>query len=384
MAQLVWSGSVDFEVAQGGKDSHFVSNELATDYRNAHLSISQFNIFTQAQIDDQFSFNARLQWDTWGTGLLGKMRLSLAYLNWADENTPLSLSVGRFIMPFGLYPRRQLAADNLFAQAPLVYGYFINISEIHGFWPMAGNTGIYGNDDVGVNTIYLGGYSTGGMLNLNLIPDRINWEVALTNAAAASPAEYTNLSNYGLISRLGFQPLIFWQQGISAGYGSFIQKHISNQSWGKLERFRQLVLGTDLVVGYSYFELSGEFVYSIWNVPAYTQMQYVVETPWTLAEFKLKNYGAYLDLKYEPSFLTGCYLAVRYDILQFEKYTHPTATTEITLNPWDHDVYRYGVALGYKLSRQVLLKLCYMDQEIKNIYPQPEDYAFRAMLTATF
>ncbi len=371
-------------MAQGGRDSRFVGNELAADFRNAHLAIAQFNIFAFAQIDQQFSFNARLQWDTWGSGLLGKTRLSLAFLNWSAANSPFSFSIGRFMMPFGLYPRRQLAADNLFGQAPLLYGYFINISETHGLWPLAGNTGVYGTDDVGITTVYLGGYSTGGMISLSLIPDIMNLDIAMTNGALASPAEYTNLANFGLVGRFSFQPLIFWQQGISAGYGSFMQKSLYNQGWSNLERFNQKIFGTDLVIGYSYFELSGEIAYSIWNVPAYTQLQYVLESSGNLAEFELKNYGAYLDLKYEPPFITGSYLAVSYDILNFEKFGHPPASPVVLMNPWDHNVTRYSVAIGYKISRNILFKLSYMDQQIKNLDPDPDDFAARAIITASF
>jgi hypothetical protein len=74
-----------------------------------------------------------------------------------------------------------------------MYGYFINISEKRGFWPIAGNTGVYddGSSDVGVTTAYFGAYVTGASFNWILVPNRVNVEVAITNAALASTlAEY--------------------------------------------------------------------------------------------------------------------------------------------------------------------------------------------------
>ena len=385
LAQVEFNGTLDLEVSKGGKQSKFITNEIANDYQNPHLSISQLNLFAFAQVNDDFFVNVRLQWDTWGSGKLNREpRISLAVLSWEPEESSIGLSVGRFISPFGLYPRRILAADNLFAHAPLGYGYFINISDQRGFWPKVGDSGIYGPNDVGLTTVYFGGYSTGFMLNWIIVPQLFNIDVAVTNAAIASQADYTNLANMGGIIRLGFQPLIYWQQGLSLSYGSFMQRDGININYDDLEQYIQTVIATDIILAHSYFELSGEFIYSLWYVPMFIGTGFIEEEPRKLQNMNLENYSAYLDFKIEPPFLTGAYIAFRYDILRFQDSGDLKDINSKNFNPWDNDVTRFSIAVGYKFARPVLLKLAYMDQKTENLDPDPEDYVYRAILTVSF
>ncbi|MEJ2545777.1 MAG: hypothetical protein P8Y99_17070, partial [Calditrichaceae bacterium] len=53
-------------------------------------------------------------------------------------------------------------------------------------------------------------------------------------------------------------------------------------------------------------------------------------------------------------------------------------------NPWDNDVTRYSVAVGYKFARSILLKIAYMDQKTENVVTDPEDYTIRSILTVSF
>lgn len=385
MAQVEINGTLDLSVSQGGKESRFITNELANEFQNLHMSIYQLNLFVFAQVTDDFFVNVRLQWDTWGTGKLNREpRLSLAVISWEPEESSIGLSIGRFISPFGLYPRRSLSADNLFAHAPLGYGYFINISDQRGYWPKAGDSGIYGPDDVGLTTVYFGGYNTGFMLNWVIVPNLFSIDAAITNAAIASQSDYTNLANMGGIIRLGFQPIIYWQQGISLSHGSFMQRDGININYDELEQYSQTVLGTDLILAHSYFELSGEFLYSMWQVPMFIGTGFIEEEPLKLQKMKLENYSAYLDFKIEPPFITGAYIAFRYDMLNFLNSDDLKDINSKNFNPWDNDVTRYSVAVGYKFARPVLLKIAYMDQTTANLDPDPEDYVYRAILTVSF
>jgi len=383
-AQVELGGLIDFEVMSGGRDSRFHVNEIASDYRKPHVAISEFNFFLFSELNENFSFDARLKWDIWGTGKTGTLKIPLAMLSWEPENSRVSLSLGRFISPFGLYPRRQLSMDNLFAAAPLAYGYFINISDKRGFWPKAGNTGTYGSDDVGLTTVYYGGYSTGLLSGLTIIPDRLRLDIAVSNTAPASQEHYTNRMSGGVAARIGFQPFIFWQQGISAGFGRFIQKTDMNSLLGNREQYTQSLIGTDIILAYSYFELSGEAIYSYWKVPGFADGNIILNADSSATIFHLENYGAYAALKYEPSFLTGAYVAVGFDVLGFIKLKSTGYPASVAGKAWDDDVQRYSIAIGYKISREVNFKLAWMDQKTKNIKPDPQDYNIRGMVIVTF
>jgi hypothetical protein len=384
LAQVELNGTVDFEVSKGGEDSQWINNEIANEFRHPHLAIHQLNFFVFGQITDDFFVNTRVQFDTWGSGKLNDPRISLAMLGWEPEDSDWALSVGRYISPFGLYPRRILAADNLFTHAPLAYGYFINISDTRGYWPGAGNSGIYGPDDVGLTTVYFGGYNTGILLSWIVAQELFNIDIAITNAAITSQSDYTNLANLGGIVRFGFQPFIYWQQGISLSYGSFMQADGINSNYEKLEEYTQAVAATDLILAHSYFELSGEFIYSLWNVPMFSGGAFIEESPGDLQKINLHNYSAYADLKYEPPFFTGSYIAVRYDILRFLDSDDLNDVDSENYNPWDNNVTRYSVSIGYKFARSILLKIAYMDQETENLEKDPEDYTYRAILTVSF
>jgi hypothetical protein len=383
-AQVQLNGSVDLEVSYGGENSSFVKNEIVNEFRNPHLGINQFNLFLFADLGSDFFFNGRLQWDTWGTGKLNPARLSLAFLSWEPLDMPVNISVGRFINPFGLYPRRQLASENAFVNGPLAYNYFINISDTRGFWPAAGQSGAYGSDDVGLTTLYLGGYATGAMADWIVSENNLNVTVGITNAALTSPRNYTNLQNAAVIGRIGFSPFIFWQHGISFSYGSFLQKNAVNASFDRLERFRQMVIGTDWVMAYTYFELSGEFIYAKWDVPGSTASGFKTNFTGELATFSLTNYSYYVDLKYEPPIFTGAYIAARYEAMVFEKYDHPATLSQIPLNPWDNNLMRYSFALGYKISRSVLIKAAVSDQKYEDSIIDNDEITVRSILTFSF
>ena len=100
-----------------------------------------------------------------------------------------------------------------------------------------------------------------------------------------------------------------------------------------------------------------------------------------------KNYSYYIDLKFEPSFLPGSYIAARYEELKFVQYKEGTgyyqSTPGVQFN-WGEDIRRYSVALGYKFSPNVLFKIAFADQEYLNNVWQPKAYSFRSMLSTSF
>jgi len=392
-AQIELGGLVDFEVAKGGKDSAFDVNNLTNEYKEPHLAINQFNLFLYSQINANWYINTRLQFDTWGTGQLNSMRLSLAELNWEPEDSPFRISIGRFVNPFGLYPQRQLSVSNLFLNTPLAYGSGLNITSSHGYtfnydstYSTNQNYG-YGYSSGRLSTISYAGYTTGIQFSWLLFPEVMNLDLVLSNAAPASQSHYTNLANWAGMARLSFQPAIYWQQGVSLSRGSFMESSEVNSDFSNLESFSQTLLGTDWILAYSLFELSGEFIYSMWKVPGFDTDGFVVDKWDNLKKFDLENYSYYFDLKYEPSFLSGSFLALRFEELKFVKYEEEqgyySTTPGVSFN-WGSDVRRYSIAFGYKISTDVLFKIAYSDQEYSASGWSPEAYTLRAMLSAGF
>ncbi len=380
-AQIELSGSADFELAAGGEDSRFVTNEINNEFRRPHLSIRELNLFLFSDLGNNFSFTGRLQWDIWGSGRLNPLRITLAALSW--EAGRVGLTVGRFVNPFGLYPRRQLSSTGSFINAPLAYGYFINISDTRGFWPAARTVGQYGREDVGLTMNYFGGYVTGGLFNWVIIPQGMDVALAVTNAAPASQQDYTNLQNLGATLRLGFQPAIFWQQGISVSHGSFMRRATVNTNFDRFEKYRQTLLGTDIVFAFSYFELSGELLYALWDVPASDNNGFQIAPDGNPEQYRLTNWSAYLDARIELPFWPGSYMAGRYERMVFDRFTPPFGSSLVSTNPWDDSLIRYSFALGYRLARPVLLKFAFSEQIYDDRTLRRDDWTLRLVLNVS-
>ncbi|MDW8020666.1 MAG: hypothetical protein RMI34_11415 [Chloroherpetonaceae bacterium] len=386
--KLELSGELDLEFRMGGSESNFITNEIPNEFRYPHAVINQFNAFFFSELAEKWTFNGRVQLDIWGSGRLNQPRITLAAVTY-EPSQQFSASAGRLISPFGLYARRQLLSQNLFAAAPLMYGYFINISEKRGFWPIAGNTGAYddGSSDVGVTTAYFGAYVTGASFNWIVIPNGMNLQVAITNAALASTLPNTNLANAAVVARVGIQPAIWWQQGVSISYGSFMNVDSVNaiaRENNPLERYRQLLIGTDFIFAYLWFELSGELMLSQWSVPKFSDGQFIRVNQGSsrLQTYNLMNYGGYVDFKFEPPFLTGSYVAFRAERIAFEPFDDPITGARTY---WDRGVTRLSAAIGYKLSRNVVLRAAYSDQRTDGDRRlDPDDWTFRALLIVLF
>lgn len=380
LAQIQLNGSLRLEVPSGGSDSSFLTNEINNEFRNPHLAIAQINAFLFAPISDQFFFEGRVQMDVWGTGELNPPRVTLANITWDNPDNNYTISAGRFVSPFGFYSKRQLATDRVFVATLLGYDYFINISDQRGFWPQAGNSGTYTQTDVGLTTAYFGGYATGAKTFWEIEPNKWTLEVAITNGTPATQLDYSNLANIAGIARLTYKPAIYWEQGLSLSYGNFMELDQVNQGVRQdnpLEQYRQFIAGIDFKFGYSYFEVVGEVIYSNWSVPSFNNGFFRFDEGNQLAEYNLSNAAANIDIKYEIPRLTGSYVAVRAERLQFFEANDPQSDNSIK---WDDDVTRLTGVAGYKISRNIIGKVSYSDQT-------PFDgskYALRIQVSAFF
>ncbi|MEO1022564.1 MAG: hypothetical protein AAFW89_08470 [Bacteroidota bacterium] len=378
-AQLELNGDFNIGFTSAGEQSSFVTNFVPNDFRYAHFSIPQINLFAFAPINNQFFFQARLQTDTWGTGELSLPRFTLANITWENPNRPLSVTAGQFITPVGFYSDRNLLIDRTFLDLPLMYSYFVNISDQRGFWPTAGNQGAYTTNDVGLTSIYFGSYTTGAMIDWEIEEDKIRLEAALTAVAPASDREYTNLANAAFQSHITYIPSIEWQLGLSASYGSFFQQTPINATFrdvNALEQYRQLLAGIDVRYAIGYWEIVAEGLFSHWNVPGFVGGSFQVEGD-RLVEYQLSNIGTNIDIRFEPPFLTGSFIAARYDRLTFLDADDPLNSGTLE---WDEDVERISGAFGYKLGRNTEFKLSFSDQT-------PFDtsrYSFQAVISAFF
>lgn len=380
-SQIQLNGSVDFEISAGGEDSRFITNQISSKYKQANLAVTQLNVFAFAPITDQLFFESRIQLDTWGNGDLNPPRTSLASLIWDNPENDYVIRFGRFISPFGFYPKRQLSTDRVFVNHPLGYSYFTNISDIRGFWPQAGNNtnAEYQVGDVGLPSLYFAGYVTGIGTSWDLISNKVSLDVAITNGTPITIKDRASLSNLAVTSRLQYNQSIFWSQGVSASFGNFLQADAINETVrenNNFQKYTQLLLGTDTKIEFTYFQIIAEVIYSRWKTPAFIGNSFHVDQN-KLVEYDLSNFSGNIDFKYELPSLTGSFIALRAEHLLFLEADDPGTTNTLQ---WDQDVSRITGVFGYKLDRNILAKLSFSEQgEFDG-----SEYALRFQISAFF
>lgn len=381
-SQVQINGTFDAGFSSGGKSSAFISNGISHEYRYLHFSIPQINLLLFAPINDNWFFEARLQSDTWGEGTLRYPRFTLGNITYSDPDKSYSLSAGRFISTFGFYPSRNLTIDRTFIELPLAYSYYISMSDIYGYWDQARYQNGYSYSDGLMTTVYYGGYSTGFRWDWEISENKVNLQTSITTVAPGSSRDYSNLGNLAIQSRLILNPSIEWQIGFSGAHGSFMQYDPDINDAARqatpLEQFRQTVFGMDIRYGFGFWEIIAETIYSRWKVPEYLNGDFEYEGT-ELEEYHYSNFGANIDIKFEPPFLTGSYIAFRADHLNFIE-ENPVAGNMYGTKDWDKDKFRFTGAFGYKISRNVEAKILVSEQT-------PFDYslyAFKTVVTAFF
>lgn len=362
-AQIDLGAGIDVEHRVGGADSRFLTNEIASASQKPHFALHQVNLFAFSDIGEAFFFEGRLQIDDFGDEGLNPPRVGLAYLGWEPQNQSVSVSVGRLVNPFGLYPKQVLAFQHDFVTAPLLYGYGINVTQTLGYWPPAqAASATYTAWNTGLSTLYRGGYVTGAELSWTLLENTLVWDIAVVNTAPTSRTERTGSGTIAGITRVEIHPAVFWTQGLSVSHGSFMEVHPENAPLREeraLRRFRQTLVGTDFRTGYGFFGLEGEVIYTIWSVPGFRDGNFVMDEDGEPVRYRLTQVGGHLDAKVEPPVLPGSYLALRGERLHFPAADDPLGGPSIE---WDEDVTRLSVVVGYKLHPRILAKASFTEQ----------------------
>ncbi len=381
--QIQINGEANFEVSRGGEDSRWTLNEIPNDFRFWHLSIYQLNVFGSAVIDDEFFFDTRVQFDKWQTGTLNAPRIAQVSATWRPNEAGYSITAGRFISPLGLYPKRQLQSQNNVVNMPLAYSYYTQISETVGFWPPPPTASQFLTTDSGLTTAYYGGYLTGAMAELVIVPHTLTLIGGITNTTPGSLQNYLNTDAWNVLAKVQYKPTAMIDLGIGVSTGKYIRRTSRNDSiFSEANRARQTLIVADLVLANGYWEVSGEFLYSLWNTPKFSRGRFIQNADRSLFMADMANYGWYLDARYEPPFASGLFLTARWEGVRFANYVNEAGQTIAWENTFPST--RYTVGIGYKLSRGMQVKAAGSYQTLDGGSPKLDLYTIRAMLSVMF
>ena len=392
-AQLHSWGIFDFEARKGGKDSELQKNGLPNDY--PQLTLQQLHLFIDADISPTILFTVKLANNPAKALDFKSMELQLAYVTFSRIfGDALTVSLGRIMTPFGTFSKRQLPTENPFIGQPLFFSYSQNISSLTGYlnpqivYPSGSQ---YGSR---LTTIYSCGYFTGIGANGNFFDNVLEYDVALMNAPLSSTiGDYNIDKGLAFHGRVALHPAIWGTLGISYATGSYMQSSSYSQDYEEeytsLNNFNQSTYGVDLLLSYLYFEVNAEYIMNRFDAP------YILYTP--AAQYDngygnglsrtLDSYEYLIDTKLEAPFFPGVYLALRYNILTFNKITDPRAGFSSYYNnstfQWDRNVVRSAIGIGYKPDRSVLIKLGY-ERTAVSAQPIPDLAVWGCAVVVTF
>lgn len=382
--QVKWWGIYDFQILKGGTDSSPALNSLPND--NLQLNIHQFQLFLEADIDDNITFTTSLANSPQDSPNFKGVYFQLAYATFSNLiGDGLSISVGKIVTPFGLFAKRQLATDNPFIGYPLFFTYPQNLSPQTGYLdPSEVASAQYGGR---LTTIYTGAYYVGAEASGSIIDSFLQYDVALTNAPLSSTSSDYNVNdNPSVQGRISLHPIIWGTFGLSYSSGPFMTPTSVNQSLS-LDRYTQMTLGADAELSYLYYELDAEYIFNRFKSPYTTSninYQYVSGLP-PGAWLNLDSRELLLDMRIDAPFIPGLFLSLRYNPLWFSTITDPylySATYGKSVT-WDNNVASYAVGLGYKPAHSVLIKLDYQMTNI-SVSPEPKLDVFGLAVVVSF
>lgn len=356
------------ELSKGQENSHYYYNEIHPSYKEWRIGVSEVNLLSKITIDTAFSINLRGSLVRSYGRDLEKFILPQVNLQFAPQGKKWSIALGRFIVPFGGFAALQHPKQRIFINYPLAFSYYNNISPFVGYAQELGEIDFFinGRKAWGSTMLYFDAYTNGARFDLKSTSEKLQWSLALTNSTPNmlldNPFDFTN---WAIISKLKLQPTYFWQHGISVSYGTFGEAADNINFVG--DKMKQLLLGTDFILGYGFWEVRGEVIGARYQTPEYLP----AETYFEPDQKAFSSISLGLSLKYEFPILSGLYAAYGIEYLAFN---------EVDGRTWDDDVTRHNFAAGYKITNFLLLRANYMLQTVEN-HPFWEQNTFRTSLT---
>ncbi len=359
--QFSWNANMDTELTRAGDLSHYYYNEIHRNYTGWQLDLARVDLQATLHLSTNWKVRMHLLMERdlgqragWFQEL-DQYALRWPQLNvqWAPSGTRFRLTAGQFITPFGSVYADPLYADRTFINFPLAYDYYTNISNRIGYVPGLHEDQplqIDGRPEWGNPTLYRLGYSAGLRADVE-VGDQGVWSIALINGAPNRDPDGLDWKQWGVVSRINIQPAYFVKLGISASYGTYLEETaFTDMLEPARASYWQMLWALDYQLSFGYWQWSGEVVGAHYRAPLYsTGSENGRPAGYVDDSASLFELGTHSDLRYEPPFLSGGFIAYRWSYLYFG----PAAG----IDNWDNPVTRHALALGYKINHFTVVKL---------------------------
>lgn len=319
------------------------------------------DLFLDAELSDNVLFlsSFRMEQDR-------KLYADLFVLRVTDVlDLPLNIEAGETEIPFGNLGERRYPKTNPFLSLPLGREHYTTMRsadyEIYTTDPRysaAGNNirlldgGLY---DLGVKA-----FGTIGI---------VDYAFAVTNGMLSSSGAYASdglngSKGIGKIARLSVTPMIGLTIGASWAQGPFLNENriapagYAYPNYYDPMAYQQHTVGGDIDFSYGHFAFYGETFFNRWDFAG----EYGSD---------LDAFGYSAEARY--ALLPRLSAGLRVGELRFNKISRTALGVPVDPLPWDHDVMRVETALGYRVSREMLLKAVYVWNRTFGLPSDPRD-----------
>lgn len=336
------SGTLDLEGYLFGQPPPGLVESEGNTLFNPRLSVfldsqlgTHFYLFAQARVDRGF--------DPADSGVEARMdEYALRYIPWTDGR--LNLQAGKFATVWGSWAPRHLSWDNPFVSAPLLYEQVTAVSDVEA--PESREEFVDEQHSDGyeyIPVVWGPDYSTGLALSGGF--DRFEGAVAVKNVPPSSrPASWSatdiGFRHPSVEGRLGFRPSPRWNLGLSLSEGPYFRPEALSTlpSGDGLGDYRQLLVGQDVSFAWHHVQLWAEVYQARFDVPRVGGAD---------------TFGWYLEGKYKvtPQF----FAALRWN----QQWFADVPDGDGGRSAWGRDRWRADVALGYRFTAHLQMKLQY-------------------------
>ncbi len=361
--QLLTSGRLELEAFAPGAEEPWLIPETSP------FLAGRLRLFLDAFVGDRIMATAELRADRGQAPSAGDLqaRLQQVFVRVGlDREGALALQVGQFVGPFGGYPSRARSPADPFLRPPLLYDYRtvacagIAPASTEGFLTWKDRPDEFRSK--GAPVVWDVPYPTGALLvgeghlpGVGAVTARIG---VVNSAPSAEPRLWRlDTSRRGaanLVGRVSARIVPELELGVSHSRGAWLNPEVEgfgdpdgvgpSGSSPRTSDYDQILWGVDAHWARGRFEVRGEVVRDLWEVP---NVPYDVrDTSWFL-ETRMRT-GA------------GGWVAGRIGEIRFNSLPTPGGEYE----RWDYDVRRLQLAAGYRLSRTVDVRAEYMVNRI--------------------
>jgi hypothetical protein len=222
----------------------------------------------------------------------------------------------------------------------------------------------------------------------SLKDDGWTYLMAATLASVSSHSEYGEHQRPNLIGSVQVQPVIWAKFGATANFGPFMRRADVNDQALSDEQFSeydQLAVGGFAEFSYHYFMLRMAGIWNRWKAPYIDYNDRLLYD-----DLKVNVSHVISQLTYRFPFLVGGYAGLRVEQLiegPLKNNSSPYLIPEDYAyqpipNDWLDDTTRLEGVLGYKLDRNILLKVSYLYAHNEN--GDLADNVFSIQLSAGF